>query len=107
MDWLKKRVEVAELYTTNIESELNFLKTQINPHFLFNTLNSIYALALKKSDEAPDLILKLSEIMRYMLYDCNEDLVPLDQEIGRASCRDGRRERWQEWGSQGKEEGAA
>lgn len=81
MDWLKKRVEVAELYTTNIESELNFLKTQINPHFLFNTLNSIYALALKKSDEAPDLILKLSEIMRYMLYDCNEDLVPLDQEI--------------------------
>ena len=81
VDWLKKRVEVTELYTTNIESELNFLKTQINPHFLFNTLNSIYALTLKKSDEAPDLILKLSEIMRYMLYDCNEDLVPLDQEI--------------------------
>jgi len=81
VDWLKKRAEVSELYTTNIETELNFLKTQINPHFLFNTLNSIYALALKKSDEAPDLILKLSEIMRYMLYDCNEDRVPLDQEI--------------------------
>lgn len=81
IDWMKKRSEVLELYTTNIETELNFLKTQINPHFLFNTLNSIYALALKKSDEAPDLILKLSEIMRYMLYDCNEDSVPLDQEI--------------------------
>lgn len=81
VDWMKKRAEVSELYTTNIETELNFLKTQINPHFLFNTLNSIYALALKKSDEAPDLILKLSEIMRYMLYDCNEDTVPLDQEI--------------------------
>src|SRR5690625_7062458 len=49
MDWLKKRVEVAELYTTNIESELNFLKTQINPHFLFNTLNSIYALDRKST----------------------------------------------------------
>ncbi|HLT92920.1 MAG TPA: histidine kinase, partial [Membranihabitans sp.] len=81
IDWLKKRSEVLQLYTTNIETELNFLKTQINPHFLFNTLNSIYALALKKSDEAPDLILKLSEIMRYMLYDCNEDSVPLDQEL--------------------------
>ncbi len=81
VDWMKKRAEVSELYTTNIETELNFLKTQINPHFLFNTLNSIYALALKKSDDAPDLILKLSEIMRYMLYDCNEDVVPLDQEI--------------------------
>lgn len=80
-DWLKKRVEISELYTTNIETELNFLKTQINPHFLFNTLNSIYALTLKKSDEAPELILRLSEIMRYMLYDCNEDVVPLDQEI--------------------------
>lgn len=81
IDWMKKRSEVLELYTTNIETELNFLKTQINPHFLFNTLNSIYALSLKKSDEAPDLILKLSEIMRYMLYDCNEDNVSLDQEI--------------------------
>ncbi len=81
VDWMKKRSEVLELYTTNIETELNFLKTQINPHFLFNTLNSIYALSLKKSDEAPDLILKLSEIMRYMLYDCNEDRVSLEQEI--------------------------
>ncbi|WP_236978154.1 sensor histidine kinase [Membranihabitans maritimus] len=81
IDWLKKRVEISELYTTNIETELNFLKTQINPHFLFNSLNSIYALTLKKSDEAPELVLKLSEIMRYMLYDCNEDLVPLEQEI--------------------------
>ncbi|GAA5225416.1 sensor histidine kinase [Membranihabitans marinus] len=81
IDWLKKRGEVAALYTTNIETELNFLKTQINPHFLFNSLNSIYAHTLKKSDEAPELVLKLSEIMRYMLYDCNEAVVPLEQEI--------------------------
>lgn len=81
IDWLKKRGEVASLYTTNIETELNFLKTQINPHFLFNSLNSIYAHTLKKSDEAPELVLKLSEIMRYMLYDCNEEVVPLEQEL--------------------------
>src|SRR5690606_39067024 len=56
-------------------------KTQINPHFLFNTLNNLYALTLKKSELAPDIVLKLSDMMRYMLYECNERVVPLHKEI--------------------------
>jgi two-component system, LytTR family, sensor kinase len=70
-----------ELETKTLQSELSFLKSQINPHFLFNSLNSIYALALKKSDLAPNLILQLSEMMRYMLYESNEKTVPLEREI--------------------------
>ncbi len=58
-----------------------FLKSQINPHFLFNSLNNIYSLAYQKSDATPDAILKLSEIMRYMLYESNENLVSLEKEI--------------------------
>ena len=50
-------------------------------HFLFNTLNNLYALTLKKSDKAPEIVLKLSEIMRYMLYECNERRVHLTKEI--------------------------
>jgi LytS/YehU family sensor histidine kinase len=64
-----------------VQSELNFLKSQINPHFLFNTLNSLYALTIKKSDKAPDIVIKLSEMMRYMLYECNEKYVPLEKEL--------------------------
>jgi len=65
----------------SLQSELKFLRSQINPHFLFNTLNSLYALTLKKSDLAPEMIISLSEIMRYMLYDCNETKVYLEKEI--------------------------
>jgi LytS/YehU family sensor histidine kinase len=64
-----------------MQSELKFLKSQINPHFLFNTLNSLYALTLKKSDAAPEIVIKLSEMMRYMLYECNERRVPLRKEV--------------------------
>lgn len=63
------------------ESELMLLRSQINPHFLFNVLNSIYSLSLKKSDDAPGVILKLSDILRYMLYESRQDLVPLDKEL--------------------------
>ena len=70
-----------DLETRTIQSELNFLKSQINPHFLFNTLNSLYALTLKKSDEAPEVVIKLSEMMRYMLYECNEKNVLLSKEV--------------------------
>lgn len=80
-DWLRHTQEKQEMERQTIQTELRFLRSQINPHFLFNTLNSLYALSLKKADEAPDMILKLSEIMRYMLYDCNERLVPLHKEI--------------------------
>jgi len=61
-------------------AELNFLKAQINPHFLFNTLNNIYALSKKKSEETPEMILKLSEILDYTIYECNVDRVPLSRE---------------------------
>ena len=57
------------------------LKGQINPHFMFNTLNSIYALALKKSDYTPEAIIKLSQLMRYILTDCNATAIELSKEI--------------------------
>ena len=66
-DWLETQREKKELQSQTLQSELKFLKSQINPHFLFNTLNSLYALTLKKSDQAPEIVLKLSEMMRYAL----------------------------------------
>lgn len=69
------------LETEKLNAELAFLKSQINPHFLFNSLNNIYSLAYQKSDKAPEAILKLSEIMRYMLYESNDDKVSLEDEI--------------------------
>lgn len=80
-DWLSHERDKKELQSQNLESELNFLKSQINPHFLFNTLNNLYALSLKKSDQAPETVLMLSEMMRYMLYECNVEKVPLSKEI--------------------------
>ena len=64
-----------------LESELNFLKTQLNPHFLFNSLNNIYALCQVNSLNAAPMVGKLSEMMRYMIYECNADRVPLHKEI--------------------------
>ena len=80
-DWASHQNEKVDLQRQSLQSELNFLKSQINPHFLFNTLNSLYALTLKKSDKAPEIVLRLSEMMRYMLYECNEPKVPLSKEI--------------------------
>ncbi len=64
-----------------VETELKLLKSQIHPHFLFNTLNNIYALALQKSDRAPDAIIKLSELLDYLLYHGENEQVPLGKEI--------------------------
>jgi len=61
-------------------TELNFLKAQLNPHFLFNTLNNLYALSLKKSDDAPDAILQLSSILRYLLYESNVEAIAFEKE---------------------------
>jgi sensor histidine kinase YesM len=80
-DWITENRKKQEAQNESMQSELKFLKSQINPHFLFNTLNSLYALTLKKSDKAPDIVIKLSEMMRYMLYECNEPEVPLRKEI--------------------------
>ncbi len=62
-------------------AELTALRHQLNPHFLFNTLNNLYALAIKKSDQTPEVIEKLSDILDYMLYRCEETFVPLNKEI--------------------------
>ena len=80
-DILYHQNRTRELEKQNLTSELKFLKTQIDPHFFFNTLNSLYALSLKKSDKAPDTVLKLSNMMRYMLYECNDKTVSLEKEI--------------------------
>ena len=63
------------------KTELMALRSQINPHFLFNSLNSIYSLAMKGSEKTPKIILLLSDLMRYMLYETNEELVPLKKEV--------------------------
>ena len=64
-----------------LKAELIFLKAQINPHFLFNTLNSVYALARKKSDETANVILKLSSLLRFILYESEKKSIPISQEI--------------------------
>jgi len=81
IDWfLNERIQ-RDLENQRLSAELSFLKSQINPHFLFNSLNSIYSLAYQKSDTTPEAILKLSEIMRYMLYECNDNKVDLTKEL--------------------------
>ncbi len=72
---------LAELKKAKTEAELQYLKGQINPHVLFNALNNIYSHALHKSDKTPDLILKLADMLRYMIYDCADDEVALRREI--------------------------
>jgi len=80
-DWFLNEKVKSNLENENLIAELAFLKSQINPHFLFNSLNNIYSLAYQKSEKTPEAILKLSEIMRYMLYESNEDKVTLSAEI--------------------------
>lgn len=70
-----------ELEKSKLNAELTLLKSQVNPHFLFNSLNSIYSLAHKKSDITETAIVKLSHLMRYMIYDVTEEFVPLGKEI--------------------------
>ncbi|RKN81713.1 sensor histidine kinase [Ulvibacterium marinum] len=73
--------KTKNLLTQKLETELRFLKHQLQPHFLFNTLNNLYGLILTKSDKAGDMVVKLSEIMSYMLYESNETLVPVESEL--------------------------
>ena len=81
IDWFDTQKLKAELVNQTQTSELALLRSQVNPHFLFNTLNNIYSLVCKKSPDAPEAIMKLSSIMRYMLYDANTDKVLLEKEI--------------------------
>lgn len=79
--WYNDRKHAADLLIQEHRMELNFLKNQLNPHFFFNTLNNIYSLVYMKSDEAPAALMKLSDIMRYMLYESRSERVPLEKEI--------------------------
>ncbi len=77
----QKETETVALQKEKLETEVKFLKSQINPHFLFNALNNIYTLSVIKSDAAPDNLLRLSDMLRYVLYDCKAEKVPLQREI--------------------------
>jgi len=80
-DALKKQAQIDELETTIQESELQFLRSQINPHFLFNNLNNLYSYALQESPKTPEIILEMSGVLRYMLYESKEQFVPLKKEL--------------------------
>lgn len=79
-NYIQLRQSAQQLVIEKQQEELNYLKSQTNPHFLFNTLNNIYSLAQEKSDLAPESILRLSKILRYMLYETNVANIPLEQE---------------------------
>lgn len=73
--------QISQLKSEKLDQELTMLKAQINPHFLFNTLNNIYGMALKKADETPDVILQLSKVMRYNIYEASERYISIDKDI--------------------------
>jgi len=79
--WLRSEQRNKEIANEKLKAELSFLKAQINPHFLFNTLNNIYALASVQSEHTAAAVMKLSSIMRYVLTEARNDLVPLEKEI--------------------------
>jgi len=81
VDRFIQRRKVRQLSSTAMQAELHMLKNQINPHFFFNTLNNLYGLSVEKSDQAPEVILKLSDIMRYTIYEGQKDLVPIQSDI--------------------------
>ena len=73
--------QLAAMKIDNTFFQLRYLRAQLNPHFLFNTLNSIYSLSLQKSERTPEVVIRLADIMRYLIYECNEDKIQLDKEI--------------------------
>ncbi|HEX6191453.1 MAG TPA: histidine kinase [Chitinophagaceae bacterium] len=79
--WMKKQQEWMQAEKEKVTSELQLLKAQVHPHFLFNTLNNIYSFSLENSPKTPGLILKLSSLLGYMLYDCKAEEVLLEKEI--------------------------
>ena len=81
IDWSIEKRRNEDLAQLQLSTELKYLRTQIQPHFFFNTLNNLYALTLKKSEKAPRLVIKLSEMMQYVLYEVNSSRASLLQEI--------------------------
>lgn len=80
-NYIKLKQAAQQLLIEKQQAELNYLKSQTNPHFLFNTLNNIYSLARDKSDLAPESILRLSKILRYMLYETGGAYIAIEQEL--------------------------
>jgi len=80
-DYQKLKKATQQLRIEKQEAELNYLKSQTNPHFLFNTLNNIYSLTIAKSDLAPESVMRLSKILRYMLYDASGEYISIEQEL--------------------------
>ncbi|MCX2679260.1 histidine kinase [Galbibacter sp. EGI 63066] len=81
VDYIGERNRNQELRELQYKTELKYLKAQMQPHFFFNTLNNLYGLVLKKSSQAPDVVIRLSDIMRYVIYDASKKRLPLIQEI--------------------------
>lgn len=81
LDWMRENDKIHMLEKEQLTTELKFLRSQVSPHFFFNTLNNIYSLTLEKSDKAPTVILKLSEFMRYLLYSTNKPRQELKTEL--------------------------
>ncbi|WP_338873380.1 histidine kinase [Spirosoma sp. SC4-14] len=79
--WYLKQQAYQQIDREKLQAELQLLKSQVHPHFLFNTLNNLYSLTLNKSDRSPAVVLKLSDLLRYMLYECNTLEVPLQKEL--------------------------
>ena len=81
MDFIVAQRRLTEISKEKAEAELKFLKSQINPHFLFNSINSIYFLIDKNNPEARQTLLQFSQLLRYQLYDCNGDSIPIEKEM--------------------------
>jgi len=79
--WYIKQEEKQMLLFANAAAEIKLLKAQVHPHFLFNTLNNIYSFALEKSPKARELVLQLSDMLKYMINDCGNEVVPLEKEL--------------------------
>ncbi len=80
-NWIQARQKHQVLEKEKLETELKFLRSQFNPHFLFNTINSIFVLINKDQEQARESLAKFSDLLRYQLYECNEYEDPIAQEI--------------------------
>ena len=80
-NWMTSQALANEAERKQLSSELQVLKAQLNPHFLFNTFNNLYVLALQKSDKTPVIISRMSDLFHYILYECNSVEVPVSKEI--------------------------
>lgn len=79
--WYREQRQKMQIEQEKIRAELELLRAQLHPHFLFNTLNNLYSLVLERSEKAPDMLMRLSALLSYVLYECKAPEVPLDKEI--------------------------